>query len=90
LEWSLTMAKFDSPRNEREEDWERLRGEHRNGEFRPDWVAWDSDYHRDPARRMAIALEYIAWTLGQINNKMGSQKSEERKQEYPSSPIPRK
>ena len=75
--------------DEGKRDWEKPTGKYNHGQFQPDWVGLDSDYHRDPARRTAIALEYIAWVLGQINQKMTpalEQKSEAFS--YPSCPIP--
>jgi hypothetical protein len=48
-----------------------------DGNFQPDWVRTDSADHRDPAYRSAAALEYIAWVLGQINQKLGPPKSDQ-------------
>jgi hypothetical protein len=70
------LANFDPPPHKGEQEWERIReGDHKTGDFRPDWAIWDSDHHRDPRRRTAIALEYIAWVLGQINKKLNPPKS---------------
>jgi hypothetical protein len=60
-----------------ETSWEKQRHlwKHRvESDFIPEWVGFDSDYHNEPDRRIAFALERIAWELGQIDRRLGTPK----------------